>query len=178
MNFNESLTNHLISFEQLGPVHYSTVSDITWFENGPQDVLSTQKCIDYMQKMSIYGHFCCYTNPTFIHDCHLISRLTLVMLNKMPCPLLIFVQSVCMIQVVDTTSNTEWQTVQIQISWLLQKPTDLDLHCLQRQSISGFSRTRVKGKSWLFIKAGLAQLIVFLETDPRRRLCFSSSSFG
>ena len=35
------------------------------------------------------------------------------------------------------------QTVQIQISWLLQKPTDLDLHCLQRQDISGFSRTRV-----------------------------------
>ena len=27
--------------------------------------------------------------------------------------------------------------------WLLQKTTDLDLHCLQRQSISGFSRTRV-----------------------------------
>ena len=25
-----------------------------------------------------------------------------------------------------------------------QKPTDLDLHCLQRQSLSGFSRTRVK----------------------------------
>ena len=33
--------------------------------------------------------------------------------------------------------------MQIQISWLLQKPTDLDLHCLQRQDISGFSRTRV-----------------------------------
>ena len=33
--------------------------------------------------------------------------------------------------------------VQIQISWLLQKPTDFDLHCLQRQDISGFSRTRV-----------------------------------
>ena len=32
----------------------------------------------------------------------------------------------------------------IQISWLLQKPTDLDLRCLQRQGISGFSRTRVK----------------------------------
>ena len=27
----------------------------------------------------------------------------------------------------------------------LQKPTDLDLRCLQRQDISGFSRTRVKG---------------------------------
>ena len=34
--------------------------------------------------------------------------------------------------------------MQIQISWLLQKPTDLDLHCLQRQGISRFSRTRVK----------------------------------
>ena len=33
--------------------------------------------------------------------------------------------------------------MQIQISWLLQKPTDLDLHCLQGQNISGFSRTRV-----------------------------------
>ena len=27
-----------------------------------------------------------------------------------------------------------------------EKPTDLDLHCLQRQGISGFSRTRVKKK--------------------------------
>ena len=33
--------------------------------------------------------------------------------------------------------------MQIQISWLLKKPTDLDLHCLQSQGISGFSRTRV-----------------------------------
>ena len=33
--------------------------------------------------------------------------------------------------------------MQIQICWLLQKPTDLDLHCLQRQGISRFSRTRV-----------------------------------
>ena len=33
--------------------------------------------------------------------------------------------------------------MQIQISWLLKKPTDLDLHCLQRQGISGFSMTRV-----------------------------------
>ena len=30
--------------------------------------------------------------------------------------------------------------MQIQISWLPQKPTDLDLHCLQRQGISRFSR--------------------------------------
>ena len=61
----------------------------------------------------------------------------------MPRPLLIFSQSVYLIRVVDTNSNTEWQTVQIQISWL-QKPTDLNLHCLLRQGISGFSRTRIK----------------------------------
>ena len=29
-------------------------------------------------------------------------------------------------------------------SWLLKKPTDLDLHCLQRKGISGFKRTRVE----------------------------------
>ena len=36
--------------------------------------------------------------------------------------------------------------MQILISWLLQKPTDLDLHCLQRLGISRFSRTRVKAQ--------------------------------
>ena len=36
-------------------------------------------------------------------------------------------------QIVDKNSHTEWQTVQIQISWLLQKPTDLDLQCLLRE---------------------------------------------
>ena len=62
----------------------------------------------------------------------------------MPRPLLIISQSDYLIKIVDIDSHTEWQTMQIQISWLLQKPTDLDLHCLQRQGISGFSRTRVK----------------------------------
>ena len=62
----------------------------------------------------------------------------------MPRPLLVFSQSDHLIQIVDINSHTEWQTVWFQISWLLQKPTDLDLHCLQRQGISGFSRTRVK----------------------------------
>ena len=32
----------------------------------------------------------------------------------------------------------------------LQKPTDLDLHCLQRQGKSGFSMTRVKGTEYTF----------------------------
>ena len=58
-------------------------------------------------------------------------------------PFPIFSQSDYLIQIVDINSHTWWQTVQIQISWLLQKPTDLDLHCFQRQGISGFSRTRV-----------------------------------
>ena len=63
---------------------------------------------------------------------------------KMPHPLLIFSQSDYLIQIVDINSLTKWQTEQIKISWLLlQKPTDLDLHSLQRQDISGFSRTRV-----------------------------------
>ena len=55
----------------------------------------------------------------------------------MPHPFLIFSQSDYLIQVVDINSYTESQTVQIQISWLLKKPTDLDLHCLQRQVYSG-----------------------------------------
>ena len=37
----------------------------------------------------------------------------------MPHPFLIFSQSNCLIQIVDINSHTEWQTVQIQISWLL-----------------------------------------------------------
>ena len=62
----------------------------------------------------------------------------------MPHPHLIFSQSDYLIQIVDINSRTQWQAVQIQISWLLQKPTDLDLHCLQKKDISGFSRTMVK----------------------------------
>ena len=61
----------------------------------------------------------------------------------MPRPLVSFSKSVYLIQFADTNSNTEWQTVQIQISLLLQKSTDLNLHCLQWQDISEFSRTRV-----------------------------------
>ena len=43
-----------------------------------------------------------------------------------------------------------YETVQIQISWLLHKPTYLDLDFLQRQSKSGFSRTRVNAWSTAF----------------------------
>ena len=67
-----------------------------------------------------------------IGSLHII--LTLVMLNKLRCHAL---------QIIDINLHTYWQTVQIQISWLLQKPTDLDLHCLKKQYISAFNRTRV-----------------------------------
>ena len=66
--------------------------------------------------------------------------------------------------------------MQIQISWLLQKPTDLDLHCLQRQSISGFSRTRVKIKmkhpifAWCTLSVyDLTCLVPFFSRSPSKR---------
>ena len=75
----------------------------------------------------------------------LLGFLTLVLLNKMmPHPFLIFRQSDDLIHIAHINSRTEWQTVQIQISWLLQKQSELDRHCLQRQGLSEFSRTRVK----------------------------------
>ena len=46
----------------------------------------------------------------------------------MPYPLIILSQSDSVIQITDINSDTKWQTVQIQISRLLKKPTDLDLH--------------------------------------------------
>ena len=46
----------------------------------------------------------------------------------MPYPLLNVSISDYLIQGVDTNLHIEWQTVQIQISRLLQKPTDLDPH--------------------------------------------------
>ena len=55
-----------------------------------------------------------------------------------PCPaILIFSQSDYLIWTDAINSHTLWQTVQVQINWLLQKPTDLDLHCLQRQVYPG-----------------------------------------
>ena len=83
----------------------------------------------------------------------------------MPRLFLIFSQSDCLIQIAAINSYTLWQTVQIQISWLLQKPTDLDLHCLQRQGISGFSRTRVnlfsRTRFYLQIRAHVLLSLLF-----------------
>ena len=55
-------------------------------------------------------------------------------------PLLIFSQSDYLIQIVDI----KFTFLKANSADPDQKPADLDLHCLQRQEISGFSRTRVK----------------------------------
>ena len=58
----------------------------------------------------------------------------------MPHPLLISSQSDYLIRVFDRNSQIYWQTAQIQISWLLEKPTDLNLHCLLRLGMSCSAR--------------------------------------
>ena len=57
--------------------------------------------------------------------------------------------------------------MQIQITWLLQKPTDLDLHCLQRQGTSGFSRTMV---SWTIIHRGCTRHDWLLSNNICRKI--------
>ena len=46
------------------------------------------------------------------------------------------------------------QTVYIQISWLLKKPTDLDLHCFSFSMIK-LSTTWIKLSDWLNIGSGI-----------------------
>ena len=70
----------------------------------------------------------------------------------MQCLLLLFSQSDCLIRIVAIYSYSLWQTVQIQISWLLQKPADLDLHCLQRQGTSGVQQDKGKLNTILVLK--------------------------
>ena len=64
----------------------------------------------------------------------------------MPHPFQIFSQSGYLIQVVDINSHTDFANSADPDQLASEKPTDLDLHCLQKQCISGFSRTRVKIK--------------------------------
>ena len=62
----------------------------------------------------------------------------------MPCPLLISSQSDYFI----------WHTVQIQINWLLKKPTDLDLHSLLRQGLSCSAREGLIFHVWIMERCG------------------------
>ena len=79
------------------------------------------------------------------------------MLNKLRC------QSDSLIHIVSINLDIEWQTVQIQISWLLKKPTDLDLHYLQSQGISagqGLKKVCSQRKLSLELVGGLQGYIV------------------
>ena len=51
--------------------------------------------------------------------------------------------------------------MQIQISWLLQKPTDLDLHCLQRQGNPGSAGQGLIGIVNTWIRTGYD-----IQSDP------------
>ena len=56
---------------------------------------------------------------------------------NMPCPFLIVSNPNCWYKFTYWMANSADPD-------LLQKPTDLDLYCLQRQGVSGFNKTRVK----------------------------------
>ena len=62
------------------------------------------------------------------------QTLTFVMLNKLRCQPISDFQPTRLLDLDCWYKFTylKWQAVQIQTSWLFQKPTDLDLHCLQR----------------------------------------------
>ena len=88
---------------------------------------------------------------------HVKPHLTLVMLNKVRCYARFWfpANQITWSGFFDRNSHFQWQTVQIQISWL-QKPTDLDLHCLLRQDMLCSARERkphlnlimTRHKSW------------------------------
>ena len=83
-------------------------------------------------------------------------------LIKKPHPFLIFSQSDYLMKVFDTDSHTLWQTVQIQISWLLKKPTDLDLHCLQGRVHLGSAGQGLTFTTLLVNSANDISIIFFL----------------
>ena len=56
-------------------------------------------------------------------------------------------------------------------SAVLQKATDLDLHCLQRQGISGLSRTRVKKLQILSFKS-------YMKAPPQKGFMYPRLTHG
>ena len=110
----------------------------------------------YSSINSILCHYFCTELQT-----RRVAKLTLVMLNELRCHAhfqfsanqitwsrLLIQYHILNGKQCRSRSVGFW--VQIQISWLLTKPTDLDLHCFQRQGLSRFSRTRVNSFISLF----------------------------
>ena len=65
--------------------------------------------------------------------------------------------------------------MQIQISWLLQKPTDLDLHCLLRQGMSCLAREGLRCPN-IYSKCSNTYIIKTLSfAATKSKLCFHPS---
>ena len=64
---------------------------------------------------------------------HTGSVLMIVNINGTLILLAVSAHPSCMIPFVTLDTRAQWKTVWIMISWLLQKPTDLDLHCFQHR---------------------------------------------
>ena len=114
----------------------------------------------------------------------------------MPCPFLIFSQSDYLIQIVDIyllngkqfrsksvglpSQNKEFTYLLTYLltSWLLKKPTDLDLHCLQRQDISWFSNKRVKRINSARFSTFLNQQLLIVHLFFKENICCEYSLKG
>ena len=80
---------------------------------------------------------------------------------KMPHPVLVFSQLNYLIQIVDINCILNGKQCRSRMVGFF-KPTDLDLHCLQRQDMFGFSRTRVKLHYMLICFSHLCWTYLFL----------------
>ena len=125
------LANNFVKSEQLGPDVVSKNCCLygkkcrPWSDAAESDQgLPSLLWLVCLNIKGTYGLTYC------INSCHILNKDAMPTFNFQPI-------SSQMIKVVDTNSNTGWQTVQIQISWFLQKLTDLDLHYLQMMGISG-----------------------------------------
>ena len=98
----------------------------------------------HMYKKFNLSHFW-NSNCALIEDCY--KKLTFnpchVEYMKMQCPLLIVSQSFCFIKAFDTNSRVKWETVQIQINWLLPEANWSGSTLFAKAGIPRFSRTRV-----------------------------------
>ena len=111
---------------------------ITWFYAHNNNLYQDHLADDKLMLFSYYSNFC--LGPLFL-------GLLLVGIRIIPCS-----SSVVWTTATDSCCGNlfclwgigGWIGICTRADPGLKKPTDLDLHCLQMQGISGFSRTRVK----------------------------------
>ena len=107
-----------------------------------------ENCLHWANSFFQYGVFIIHLFHIEQHKNWQLS-LSLVMLNKLRCHthFKFSASHITWSRIVDTNSHAYIMTNSADpdqlASWLFQKPTDLDLLCLHRQGISGFSRIMV-----------------------------------